>query len=68
MKTPLDIRMRYCAEAETKPPVIWEFISRWADEVTSLLAAKEELERQNAELIAELNRVVPDREHSPLPF
>ena len=68
MKTPLDVRMRDCAKSGVRPPAIWSFISRWADEVTSLLVAKEALENQNAELIAELNRVIPDREHSPLPF
>ena len=68
MKFQLDLRMRNCVKAKIRPPAIWGFLSGWADEVTAILVANEELHKQNAELIAELNRVMPDPEHNPLPF
>ena len=73
MKIGLDIRMRECVKTKLRPPAIWSFLSGWADEVTALLVANEELHKQNAELIMELNaRMAPDHEtrfgHAELPF
>ena len=49
-------------------PFIRFALQRRADEVTALLIQNEELRKQNTELVAELNRVMPDPEHNPLPF
>ena len=64
MKPLLDIRMRRCVEIKLRPPAIWSILSGYADEVTALLIQNEELRKRNAELIAELNRVMPDPEHN----
>src|SRR3972149_5185449 len=49
---PLDERMRETAKAQLRPPALWNDIRRWADQVTSLLIANEELTKQNQELMA----------------
>jgi len=52
---PLDERMRETAKAQLRPPALWNDIRRWADQVTSLLIANEELTKQNQELCDQLN-------------
>jgi len=52
---PLDERMRETAKTGLRPPALWNDIRRWADEVTSLLIANEELTKQNQELCDQLN-------------
>jgi hypothetical protein len=52
---PLDRRMRECAQAQYKPPLIWQDLIRYADEVTSLLIQVQELRQANYELVRQVN-------------
>ena len=52
---PLDHRMRDCAQAEYRPPFIWQALAQYADEVTSLLIQIEELRQANHELVRRAN-------------
>ena len=67
---PLDERMRETAKSQLRPPALWNDIRRWADEVTSLLIANEELSRRNAYLVDQLNELYwkREREHTDVPF
>jgi len=52
----LDRRMRECARAQYLPPFIWQALTQYADEVTSLLIQVEELRQANRELVRQTNR------------
>ena len=48
---PLDRRMHEGAASKWKPPLVWQLIHDWADEVTALEIERDELRKQVEELI-----------------